>query len=91
MQDFNDSRLLSILCSNTDTLPLVLFTKEELNDHVLPLLEPGVIRTQLKRTLEKLANIEGFGQAKMIAADPLELRNFVLKKVIKNASFLRTR
>jgi hypothetical protein len=51
-------------------LPL-LFDKERLEAEVVPLLEPGRVREALVENLRLAQNLEGIGQADLIARDPL--------------------
>lgn len=59
----------------------VLFTKDQLENDVMPLIEPERIREQLNHNLTLLAGLEGIGQAELISADPLGLRYPVLKRL----------
>jgi predicted exporter/precorrin-6B methylase 2 len=63
-----------------DHLPL-LFSQEELEEDVRPLLEPENIRLSLQKNLSSLHHLEGIGQAALISADPLALRNLVLSRL----------
>lgn len=63
-----------------DHLP-VLFSREELEEHVKPLLEPENVRQSLQKNLTSLYHLEGIGQADLISADPLALRNLVLSRL----------
>jgi predicted exporter/SAM-dependent methyltransferase len=61
-------------------LPL-LFDKERLEAEVVPLLEPGRVREALVENLRLAQNLEGIGQADLIARDPLGIRNLVLARM----------
>ncbi len=63
-----------------DHLP-VLFTAEELERNVAPLLNAEEIRSALRRDQEQLGTMEGIGQAEAIGKDPLGLRNLVLSRL----------
>ncbi len=64
----------------TRTLPL-LFTARELNHRVAPLLQPDRLRRHLDENVKQLLELQGVGQAALIAADPLGLRNLVLARL----------
>lgn len=59
----------------------VLFSAEELERRVAPLLNAEYVGHRLATHLERLQQLEGIGQARWIAADPLELRNLVLARL----------
>lgn len=59
----------------------VLFSREELEADVRPLLEPENIRQSLQKNLSSLYHLEGIGQTALISADPLALRNLVLSRL----------
>ncbi len=63
-----------------DNLP-VLFTAEELDHKVKPLLAPHRVRETLGDNYSRLLNLEGIGQGNMMAADPLGLKNLVLARM----------
>ncbi|MFH2064228.1 MAG: methyltransferase domain-containing protein [Pseudomonadota bacterium] len=63
-----------------DHLP-VLFTGEELENRIQPLLAPESIRRQLSESLVQLTGMEGIGQSGFLAKDPLGLRNIVLARL----------
>ncbi|MBU3917355.1 MMPL family protein, partial [bacterium] len=73
--------LIPELLSHVVSHPQVMFTEEELNRKIKPLLTRERINGQLEETLVSLSNIEGIGQARMIAADPLGFRNIALEKL----------
>ncbi len=59
----------------------VLFTAEELDHKVKPLLAPDRVRETLADNYSQLLNLEGIGQGNMMAADPLGLKNLVLARM----------
>lgn len=63
-----------------DHLP-VMFTREELENQIQPLLEPARIHQQLSDSFTQLTGMEGIGQAEFISRDPMGLRNIVLAKL----------
>ena len=63
-----------------DHLP-VLFSREELEEDVRPLLTPENIRQSLQKNLSSLYHLEGIGQTALISADPLALRDLVLSRL----------
>ncbi len=74
-------KLVPVLISHvTENLPY-LFSSEELENEVNPLLLPRNIELQFQQIFQQLAGMEGMGQSELIAADPLSLRNLVLKRL----------
>jgi predicted exporter/SAM-dependent methyltransferase len=69
-----------LIFSITSRLP-VLFSAEELEEKVKPLLDPAKIRTALSDHLEQLGHLESIGQSALIAQDPLSLRNLILPRL----------
>jgi predicted exporter len=61
-------------------LPM-LFTAQELETHVLPLLAPDRIKQRLAVLQTQLYNLDAIGQAALISRDPLELRNLVMARL----------
>lgn len=61
-------------------LPL-LFSKDELQKNVLPLLEEQQIQERIHALFESLSSMEGIGQARLAAQDPLGLKDLVLAKM----------
>jgi predicted exporter/SAM-dependent methyltransferase len=61
-------------------LPL-LFSREELERKVAPLLEPDRINERINNLFTELSTMESIGQARFISADPLGLKNLVLAKM----------
>ena len=64
----------------TGHLP-ILFSEQDLREQVGPLLSSENVRRTLTNTLSTLSGLEGIGQASLIARDPLDLRNIVLKRL----------
>ena len=63
-----------------DRLPL-LFDREQLEAEIAPLLAPARVRNALAEDLRLAQNLEGIGQADLIARDPLGIRNLVLARM----------
>ncbi len=63
-----------------DNLP-VLFTQQELETRVRPLLEDKRIDQRLAALQLQLYNLDAIGQAALISRDPLGLRNLVMAKL----------
>jgi predicted exporter len=61
-------------------LPL-LFDGEELASGAAPRLEPAAVRRRLEGELARLQGLEGIGQAALLEADPLGLRELALKRL----------
>ncbi len=61
-------------------LPL-LFSLDELNEKVAPLLEDELINERILSLYEDLSSIEGIGQVDFIGLDPLGLKDIVLAKM----------
>lgn len=59
-----------------------LFTRAELERHVLPLLEPAEVRRVLARQHTRMLSMEGIGQSAFLAQDPLGLKDLVLARLI---------
>ncbi len=64
----------------TATLP-VLFSKEELQAQVLPLLADAPIKQRLAALQAELLGLDAIGQSQFIARDPLALRNLIMGKM----------
>ena len=64
----------------TKNLP-ILFTEGDLKNRVKPLLDPKHVTSKLEASYSQLLNLEGIGQSKLIAADPLGLRNIILAEL----------
>jgi predicted exporter/SAM-dependent methyltransferase len=69
-----------LVFSITARLP-VLFSAEELEEKVRPLLEPAKIRIALSDHFTQLGHLESVGQTALIAQDPLNLRNLILSRL----------
>ncbi len=64
----------------TGHLP-ILFSEQDLQEQVGPLLSPENIRRTLTNTYSTLTGLDGIGQASLITRDPLDLRNIILKRL----------
>ncbi len=64
-----------------DHLP-VMFSQKELERNISPLLEPTRIRSKLQDNLRQLAAMDGIGQARFIAQDPLGIKDSVMARLI---------
>ncbi|MDX9745825.1 MAG: methyltransferase domain-containing protein [Syntrophales bacterium] len=74
-------RLLPELLRHTvDHLPL-LFSAEELERQVVPLLTSEQVRHTLSEHIQSFRSLEGIGQSALIADDPLDFRNLVLSRL----------
>lgn len=62
-------------------LPL-LFSTEDLQNHVEPLLDPQKVSSKISDTLESLYNLGGIGQAEFISKDPLGFKNLVMARLM---------
>ena len=69
-----------LLRHTADHLP-VLFGADELERVIKPLLTPEKVGQTLKGHIQSFGNLEGIGQATLIADDPLGLRNLVLARL----------
>ncbi|MFN2353935.1 MAG: methyltransferase domain-containing protein [Desulfopila sp.] len=61
-------------------LPL-LFSQDELEKQVAPLLKPWLIDERVRELYASLSSMEGIGQAEFIGLDPLGLKDLVLAKL----------
>lgn len=59
----------------------VLFSAEELENQVLPLLRSGEIQGRLEQIYSGLQGLESIGQQALISRDPLNLSGLVLKRL----------
>ena len=59
----------------------VLFTEQELEEKIKPLVETEKIRGRLAEIHAQLLNLEGIGQAKMMTEDPLGFREIVFARM----------
>jgi predicted exporter/SAM-dependent methyltransferase len=64
----------------TTSLP-ILFSAEELNTRVAPLLTDENLDFRIRENLSRLLTMDGIGQTEVILNDPLELRGIVLQKL----------
>ncbi len=71
-------------------LPL-LFSGEELDQMVAPLLTTEKIKTRIQKLYQDLNSMEGIGQAEFIGLDPLGLKDLVLARLAPLAPSLNTR
>ncbi|MGO8987340.1 MAG: methyltransferase domain-containing protein [bacterium] len=78
--DQEQQRIPELIFSISARLP-VLFSAEELEEKVKPLLEPGKIRATLSDHLAQLGHLESVGQTALIAQDPLNLRNLIFSRL----------
>ena len=78
--DQEQQRIPELIFSITARLP-VLFSAEELEEKVKPLLEPEKIRATLSDHLAQLGHLESLGQTALIAQDPLNLRNLIFSRL----------
>ncbi|MGZ3579026.1 MAG: hypothetical protein ACXU98_08415, partial [Syntrophales bacterium] len=69
-----------LIFSITSRLP-VLFSANELEEKVKPLLDPANIRAALSDHLAQLGQLESIGQPALIAQDPLNLRSLILTRL----------
>jgi predicted exporter len=58
-----------------------LFTEQELEEDVKPLIEGEAIRKRVAENYSQLLNLEGIGQARMITEDPLGFRNIIFARM----------
>ncbi len=69
-----------LLRHTVDHLP-VLFSADEMERLIAPLLTAEKVRQTLMTHIQSLGNLEGIGQASLVADDPLGLRNLVLARL----------
>jgi uncharacterized protein len=69
-----------LLRHTVDYLP-VLFGADELERVIKPLLTPEKVKQTLEGHIQSFGNLEGIGQASLVADDPLGLRNLVLARL----------
>ncbi len=63
-----------------ENLPL-LFTEQELEEKITPLLEPATVRKVLLENYTHLFYLEGIGQSRFMTDDPLGFKNFILARL----------
>lgn len=56
----------------------VLFTAEQLESQVLPMIKTGAVERRLNELYQLLLNLDGIGQAEFIEKDPLGFKDLVL-------------
>lgn len=71
-------------------LPL-LYSAEDLERYVVPLLQSDDIRRRLRQTADNLGSLEGIGQAPFIENDPLGLRDPVMARLALLAPSMSSR
>ena len=59
-----------------------LFSTEDLQNQVEPLLNPGNVRSKISETQLSLYNLDGIGQAEFITKDPLGLKDIVMARLV---------
>ncbi len=59
----------------------VLFTAKDLRERVLPLLDSRHIRDAVRTNFAQLSSLEGIGQSRFTAQDPLGLKNIVMARL----------
>lgn len=62
-------------------LPL-LFSAQDLRNHIQPLLDPAKVREKITQTRQSLFNLEGIGQSGFIARDPLGFKDSVMARLM---------
>jgi len=63
-----------------ENLP-VMFSANELNNTIKPLLTPKGIKKKLAQIKTQLLNLSGIGQAEFISKDPLGFKNLIMAKL----------
>jgi predicted exporter/SAM-dependent methyltransferase len=76
-----EQQLIPELIFNISGRLPVLFSAQELEEKVKPLLDPAKIRAALFDHLEQLGHLESIGQPTLIAQDPLNFRNLILSRL----------
>lgn len=64
-----------------------LFSKTELESKIAPRLESEFITTRLRESVQKLSSLEGIGQGRFIASDPLGFMEPIMAKLAMLAPF----
>jgi predicted exporter/trans-aconitate methyltransferase len=80
LQDFQ-SLIPDLAFHILNHLPL-LFSAEELQNQIQPLLDPLKIRKKIADTQLSLFNLEGIGQAEFISKDPLGFKDSVMARLV---------
>jgi predicted exporter/SAM-dependent methyltransferase len=68
-----------------------LFSEEELESKIAPLLEPDQIAQRLRKLYQDLSGMEGIGQEKFMSMDPLGFKDLVLARMAPLAPSLNSR
>ncbi len=69
----------------------LLFSAEELQRDVAPKLEPAHVEQRVQELAHSFQTMEGIGQARLAAADPLALRDLILAKLAPLAPTLKAK
>jgi uncharacterized protein len=80
LQDFQ-SLIPDLAFHILNHLPL-LFSTEELQNQIQPLLDPLKIRKKIAAVQLSLSNLEGIGQAEFISRDPLGFKDIVMARLV---------
>ena len=64
----------------TNSLP-ILFSAEQLEKEIKPLLEPAKIKEALAQNRKSLEQLEGIGRGEMMAKDPLGFSGIILRRL----------
>jgi predicted exporter/SAM-dependent methyltransferase len=64
----------------TDSLPL-LFSAEQLEKEIKPLLKPAKIKETLAQNRKSLEQLEGIGRSEMMAKDPMGFSGIILRQL----------
>lgn len=64
----------------TNSLP-ILFSAEQLEKEIKPLLEPAEIKEALAQNRKSLEQLEGIGRGEMMAKDPLGFSGIILRRL----------
>lgn len=73
-----------------ENLPL-LYSEEELERYVVPLLQSGAVRARLQDTVAKLSSLDGIGQASFMESDPLGLKDPIMSRLALLAPSMKSR
>lgn len=78
--DHTAGLLVELAIHAAHNLPL-MFSREELEDRVAPLLTPASIHQRLQKLQNDLNRMEGIGQAIFMERDPLGLKDLILARL----------
>jgi len=78
--DHEQQLIPELLFSILGRLP-VLFSAQELEEKVKPLLDPANIHAALSDHISQLGQVESIGQSALLAQDPLNLRNLIIPRL----------